>query len=949
VGKSRLVEEVSAVLGGDGWRVLVGECFELGSEGLPFAPLVDVLRTLVSTTSATELDKFLGPARGELAWLLPELGADAAPVAAASQAQLLELVLAMVGRLGRDRPLLLVVEDLHWADRSTLELVAFLVRALRGARVLLLMTYRSDELQRRHPLRPLLTSWERARSVARVDLPRLDRDEVAAQLGGILAGPVPSGLLDTVYERSAGNAYLVEEVLGIITQGRQAGELPPSLRDVLLTHVEELPEPAQRVVRAASAAGPAVTERLLSAVVDLGRDELSLALHEILERHLLVVDDSIRGFAFRHALTRDAVYHDMLPGERVQLHAAYGEALTAEPQLAGRAATAMIAHHWYAALDLPRALVSALGAGHEAASRAPADAQQHFERALEVWPRVADATQLAGADHVDVLHSTASAAYDAGAVDRCLQLLDQALAELPAGVEDERRIVLLAFRARAVRDLGREDEGFEVLVDALSLVPENPPSTIRATLLAALANSAMRLCEFEAAAGYARRAVVAARAAGAREQEADATVSLGGAYIQANDPVAGLEQIRAALAQALEIGSQTVAQRAYVNLSDALESLCHHQEAADAAREGLQRSAELGRGRTTGAYLATNLAEPLLRLGRWDEAHQVATAALEGDREGVFAGSLMEVLAELAVFRGDYTLAGRLLEQARAALAGDTDLQFTMPLAYIEADIARAQGRPEDALAIVDAVLDDTQIWIRYRWPLIWLATRALREQQVRAQDRREPTPPEVTSGLGRWTGTAQGLPAETPHAVAYRALAAAEGAGRESAPVADWQEAVHRCREAEDPYLVAYALLQAADALTASGRRTEASQALTECRTTARALGAEPLATAAQHLARRARLPVEEQDTDRPPSASAGLRSVDDALGRLGLTERERDVLALIAAGHSNAEIARRLFISPKTVSVHVSNILAKLQVSGRVEAAAVAHRSGLFGPDGG
>src|ERR1700710_874055 len=443
VGKSRLVVELSRRLAVDGWRVLAGECVELGGDGLPLAPLADVLRTLARTSPPDRLDAYLGAARAELAWLLPELGNEPGATAAASHAQLLELVLGMVTRIAAEAPLLLVVEDLHWADRSTLELIAFLTRTLQAVPVMVVMTYRSDELHRRHPLRPLLTTWERGRSVVRVELGRLTRAEVAEQLAGILDETPPAPVVDAVFERSQGNAYLVEEVLGIIRNGRLPDDLPPSLRDVLLAHLEQLADGAQLVVRAASAAGTSVPERLLASVVDLPPDAFGAALREVVEHHLLLVDDSIPGYAFRHALTRDAVYHDMLPGERVQLHAAYGEALTSQPELGGRAVSPMLAHHWYAALDLPRALAAATAAGRETAVHAPADALTHFERALEVWPRVADAEQLAGGDHVEVLGEAASAAYNAGINDRCLQLLDQALAEQPLSAVDERRALIL--------------------------------------------------------------------------------------------------------------------------------------------------------------------------------------------------------------------------------------------------------------------------------------------------------------------------------------------------------------------------------------------------------------------------------------------------------------------------------------------------------------------------
>jgi DNA-binding CsgD family transcriptional regulator/tetratricopeptide (TPR) repeat protein len=875
-------------------------------------------------------------------WLLPELGDQTSATGGASQAQLLELVLGMVARVGADRPLLLVVEDLHWADRSTLELVAFLARALRGTPVMLVMTYRSDELHRRHPLRQLLTTWERGRNVSRIELARLTRSEVAEQLSGILGTDPPSQIIDAVFERSQGNAYFVEEVLGIIQGGRQPGDLPPSLRDVLLTHMELLSEDAQRVVRAASAAGASVPERLLASVVDLDPARFSAALREIVEHHLLVVDDSIPGYAFRHALTRDAVYHDMLPGERVQLHGSFGAALSTEPELAGRAVASMLAHHWYAALDLPRALAAALVAGRESVTHAPADAQKHFERALEVWPRVVDAEQLAAADHVEVLGEAATAAYNAGATDRCLQLLDQAVAEQPVGAGDDVRLALiLEARARALRDVGRETEGFAVLHDALALVPEDPPSEARATVLAAMANSTLRLGDLEGCADYAARAVQAARASGAEEPEADGNVSLGSALVNLGRTESGLEAIRNGLEQAKRLGARIIVLRAYINLSDSLESLCRHAEAAEAAREGQRHAEEYGATRITSAYLAGNLAEPLLRLGRWDEANQIASTTLEGDRDRFFAGTLLELLSQLALFRGDHDQARLTLHEALAALAGDSDVQFTLPLAFIEAELARAEGDPDLALEVVErAIGDGRPDWPRYRWPLLWEAARCTADLRTRAHDRRDALPEAVSQGTARWAGYAASLPAETSHAVAYRALTAAENAGSEDVAPAAWSAAVEACRHSEDPYLLAYALGRHAESATAQGDRDLATAALQESSVIARGLGATPLVKTVDLLARRARLELEEPVRVEPAA-------VEDMLEHLGLTERERDVLALIAAGHPNAEIARTLFISPKTVSVHVSNILAKLQVRSRVEAAAVAHRNGLFGPE--
>ena len=452
--------------------------------------------------------------------------------------------------------------------------MAFLIRALRGMRVLLAATYRSDELHRRHPLRPLLSGWERMRTVDRLDLVRFERDEVATQLAAILAAEPGPGLVDLVYDRSGGNAYLVEELAGVVRRGGDPANLPPSLVNVLLSGVDSLSEPAQRLLRTAAVAGKQVPDRLLAVVAGLSEPELFAALREAVEAHLLVVDQSGPGYEFRHALTRDAVYEDMLPGERVRLHAAYGETLAAHPELAGddTGGPAALAHHWYAALDLPRALPASVSAGQAMMTYAPAEAQRHLERALEIWPRVPDAEQRTGLDQVGVIRLAADAAYQAGAVDRSVSLFDQALADLPAEGDSVRRALVIERRALALRDSGRETEAIAELERALALLPPGEVTRAHAVVLASLAGALLRTSDRDEAAGEAaERAVAAARATGATEVEADALISLGLAHGYLRTAEAGTDAIRSGLALALAHHVPATALRGYVNLSDVLE------------------------------------------------------------------------------------------------------------------------------------------------------------------------------------------------------------------------------------------------------------------------------------------------------------------------------------------------------------------------------------------
>jgi DNA-binding CsgD family transcriptional regulator/tetratricopeptide (TPR) repeat protein len=891
-------------------------------------------------------------------------------------AQLLELVLGLLGRLSAVRPVLLVLEDLHWADQSTLELVAFLVRSLRAVRVLLVATYRSDELHRRHPLRPLLTGWERVRTVDRVELLRFQRDEVATQLAAILADEPGPGLVDLVFDRSGGNAYLVEELAGVVRRGGDPADLPPSLVDVLLSGVDSLSVAAQRLLRTAAVAGKRVPERLLAEVAGLDEAELFAALREAVESHLLVVDQTAPGYEFRHALTRDALYEDMLPGERVRLHAAYGETLAREPGLAGddTGVAAALAHHWYAALDLPRALPASVSAGQAMTSYAPAEAQRHLERALEIWPRVADAEERTGLDQAEVVRLAADAAYQAGAVDRSVALFDQALADLPDERDFVRRALVMERRALALRDSGRETEAITELERALALLPPDQVTQAHAVVLASLAGALLRTSEAEAAIEVAERAVAAARAAGAPEEEADASISLGLAHCYMGTADEGPEAIRSGLALALAHNVPITALRGYVNLSDVLELRGGHAEAAEVAREGLVLAERVGMVRALGAYLIGNLAEPLLRLGRWAEVDGLLAQALSTVPEGIFGGTVLQLRAERAAMSGRYAAAEADLRAARGALGGTTDVQFILPLGYIMATVALGRGDLAAARAAVAGCLPaGAFLWAaRYTWPLLWLGMRTEADEAVRAGDRREAVPEHSADRHRVLAALAADLLAVTPAARAYRALFEAERARflGHGGPQ-PWSAAVTAWEAAQEPYPLAYAWLRRAEAESAAGCRQAATRSVRQAGAIAGRIGADPIAAEAAALARRARLDLDgslggptandRAANDRAadgraadghvgpsaPTVSEGAapgKPVDE-LARFGLTDREREVLLLLADGRSNPEIAQALFISPKTASVHVSNILAKLGVGGRVEAAAVVHRLGMTG----
>ncbi len=956
VGKSRLVAELVAAAEEAGVRVLSGQCVQLGTDGLPFAPLVDALRVLARTMPREELDRVLGPARSTLLRLLPNVdpapgdGPLAAPV---QGAQVLELVLGMVERLAGAGPVLVVFEDLHWADQSTLELLAYLVRALRAVPVAVVGTFRSDELNRRHSLSPLLLAWDRGRSVQRIDLSCFDRAEVADQLAAILGRDVEAALVDSVFRRSDGNPFLVEEMLGVLQAGGDAAALPPSLREVLLARVDGLAAPTQRVLSTAAVGGRWVSEQLLLDVSGLDEAAAFAGLREAVDQHLLVVDEAGRGYSFRHSLSRDAVYDDLLPGERVRLHAAYGEALGARPELGGddpAAVAADLAHHWFAAQDMRRALGASVHAAELTRTRlAATESLQHLERALKIWPGVPDAAEVAGIDHVELLHRAADAATESGNVYRALALLGQGIEELGEGGDPMRRALLLERRAMALGMAGKPTESLQTLDRAVALLPEGGTSRVLATLSNSLARSLIRTGRWPEAAEMSRRAEETAIVTGDLLEQAEAQITRSPVVATGGDGEEGIRLGRAAIELALSLGQTRTALRGYINLSDVLELIGRSADAVDMAARGRVLADECGLARSTGAFLAGNEAESLVRLGRYDEAQRLISAALAVEPEGIFGATLLEVRSQLAVRQGRFEQAREDLDRARTMLGDEADLQFVRAFAITEAQLLELGSDRPGALAGLLAQLASPDMDIHYDGMLLWLACRLTADLATARRDAGEVVDPvDVVDPIVRVARDR--MPTSNPAISAYTAscdaeLHRAEGA----ADAAEWLAVAGRWRSLDRPYELAYCLIEACEAAVLAGDRAGAQVAAVEAGAAAARCGAAPLTERLQRLAARARLDLGPADGVDGADGADGTEAVPgrpappDELARFGLTDREREVLAMLALGRTNPEIAKSLFISPKTASVHVSNILAKLQVSSRVEAATLAHRLGL------
>ena len=940
VGKTRLVTEFADRLTGSA-RTLTGGCLELGPAGLPFAPFTGMLRQLVRELGSGGVRELLaGRSASELGRLLPELAEPADQPAEAyrgeARARLFEQVLGLLERLAQATPVALIIEDAHWADRSTRDLLTFLIGnlpALRG--LLIIVTFRSDELTRTHPLRPLLAELERFSWVERTELPRLTRSAAAEQMAAILGRAPAETQADMVFRRTDGNPLFVEHLVG------GDAMVPASLRDLMLASVQRLPEQTSELLRVASACDVSVGHALLARVSGIDGDELSRALRPAVAANVLLIDGD--RYAFRHALIREVMHSDLLPGEHSGLHERYAQAIAADPTLvpAGRAAISL-AHHWHSAHHLTMALTSAWQAAAEAGhALAYAEQLDMLTRVLELWDRVPDAAQRIGVDHVSVLTAAAEVAGMSGDSERGAAFVTAALREVDAATEPARAALLLDLRA-ALAEQGNLPMSSDDLTQALRLVGDGRHEGVRARILASLAHLLHRQNQDGPARAAAVEALAIAREENERRAQAEALLTLVVLETEGAPSGAGLDvlgMLAEARAAAEEARDCSVLVRAAINESHVLEGLGEHLLAAEVARSGLIEAARYGLSRTSGAILAVNVAEPLIAAGHWADADQVISGAIAAPSTGPHRGSLWLVAGALALARGDLSGAADALDRASDLIASQRyRSQSHLPHVQLQVELAAACDQPGRALAVAADTLaaHDLQPNPRYAWPLLRAVAQVAADVLTRPAATRTAAEAELAASvLATAREVAAKLEVNGPVQVALQLTFRAE-VGRADLAAAEtgtlWWAAVAAWDQLGEPLPLGYALYRAAEAaLAGSGGRAAAATPLGRAAGIARELGAARLLAEVTELAQRARIRLPGESEAAVPVA-------------VGLTPRETEVLRLVAAGASNAAIAAELFISAKTVSVHVSSIMAKLGAGSRGEAAAIAHRRGLL-----
>jgi DNA-binding NarL/FixJ family response regulator len=941
VGKTRLLVELAGRARERGVQVLIGGCLELGDVGLPYLPIVAALRGFATEAGNDEMLVRAAKGLAGLGSLLPELADQpTTPVSldkGLEQLQLFDAVGSLLVRLSEHAPVVLILEDLHWADSSTRELAAFLHQTLRGGRVLLVASYRSDELHRSHQLRPWLAELIRRSGVEHLELAPFNRSELAERLAAIRGTRLPTAAVERIFSRSQGSPFYAEELLAAGADEADI-RLPSTLADLLLVRVETLSQPAQWLLRVITVAGR-VSHRMLVDATGWSDPELEDSLREAITARILVVDADSDTYAFRHALLQEAVYGDLLPGERTRLHATYARLLTAS----GPAAE--LAYHCLAGHDLPAALAALIRAAAQAAAvSAPAERYRHLTQALELWDRVPNAAAVATVDRVDLLLRAAEAANQSGQFQRAVGLTREAVAAIDPSADPLRAALaherLGHYVLEAEVELGWEQVEVQMLAAcrrAVELVPAQPPTALRARVAIGLARALAVTGAPDEARRWAEEALAVARAAGSTVDETHALATLGSLELQCGNVEAARSLVRDARRRAAVTGDRPLELRAQCNLG-VLEldvgNLAVACTTLDEAAELAERSGLAWSSYGLDAQVLGGIAH--YAAGQWDRAERVAVAV---DDRHPGAGLLSAVALFVAVGRGRANAEERL---ARLAPLREADPFADYLAGGCEADLALWQGDLDRARTLVRQTLSEVDRIGEVRaLSAIWPAALGLAAEADRAERARvasdEPGMGEARA-LGRELLDRARAAARRarefgsqvgPEALAWLARAEAEWTRLEghSDPEA-WRAAVDAFSYGY-VYEVARCQRRLAEALLGVGDREQATPMARDALQTAERLGAEPLKGALQRLARRGRLalgvtmPIETR--------------------RAGLTPRELEVLRLLVEGRSNRQIAEQLFISGSTAGVHVTNILAKLGVHSRLEAAARARQLGL------
>jgi DNA-binding CsgD family transcriptional regulator len=903
--------------------VLWGSCLPLTSLAVPFLPLMSALRQWAADHD--EPVPLLQPSG--------EFGTTDGPV---------EFDGWLAGVCGR-RPVVLVVDDLHWADQSTLDVLMYVLAGLTDRRLAVLATIRTGEVTEHHPLRRWLADMRRLPGVGELRLDRLDRAATAEQLAQLLGRPPHETLVDQAYARSDGNAYLTTLLVrGLSPDARSlpAG-LPTELGDAATRAWRSLSAPAQALTRLIAVAGrPQRSDQLgkLAAQTGVTGDVVAL-LREAVDAAVLQVSTA-GAYWFGHPLLAEVLEEGLLPEERRALHEAFADALATYPdsgQTVDVERAVALADHHYRAGHRDMAYQWAL-LGAEAAGQAGGATEmlRLLRRALELWPvvphpelsrlellgRIRDAAERAGEQEEEL-----------AAVDDLLALVDREREPLVAAELLVRRMILRL-------STGREFAGLADVREAVRLSAGDPDSWQYALAVAELADAEL-WHDVPSGPARAEEAVRLARACNSKKALAYAltarVMSRCMAYVDGEDMAEAQRVSKEAQAAAAEVRDFFAYSHATLWAGNCIDTHVSRSvlELVRRSREALIR---FGGPHTYVSWLAADEAGGLLMLGDWRACAERLRFAL-GSTPGPMAATMARLHAALlagwqgrpAEAKAHLARADELFEEQSGFLAFEFDA--------VRAEVALAAGDAEAAITAAMTGVEGEGAPPTFSERLLPLAARAAADEAQACRDRgQDPDPTQLSSLKDRYPEVIADVGPGPMYQLQLRAMQALydaevlRGQADPRAPTA-WSHAAQACHDAELAWDEAYARRRAAEALLRDrSARHQGAAELRRAYELAVDLEAGPLLAEIEALARTARVPL-----TKPRAMQA-----DAVIGLPKLTTREREILAHLVAGRTYGEIARELVISEKTVSVHVSNMLRKTRTANRVELAGLARRIG-------